>query len=170
MTTFSEKLARAWRHLRTTTAVGKRAFPANTLSAITDAISAGEQTHRSELRLIVENNMPFELVWNDVNNRQRALALFAEYGVWDTEENCGVLVYINLAERKVDIVADRHIGRKIEQPQWQTICTLMTSGFARGEFHDSTLAAVEQVNALLRQHFPANGARANELPNQPLIL
>jgi uncharacterized membrane protein len=170
MTTFNEKLARAWRHVRTTTAVGKQAFPIDTLNAITAAIGAGEQTHRSELRLIVENSMPFELVWHDVSNRQRALALFAEYGVWDTEENCGVLIYINLAERKVDIVADRHIGRKIEQSQWQAICALMTSGFARGEFHDSTLAAVEQVNALLREHFPANGARANELPDRPMVL
>lgn len=114
--------------------------------------------------------MPFEAIWADISNRQRALALFAEYGVWDTEDNCGVLIYVNLAQRQVDIVADRNVGRKIDAATWQAVCQGMTEGFARGQFHDSTLAAVAQVNALLRTHFPAAGARANELPDSPIML
>jgi uncharacterized membrane protein len=114
--------------------------------------------------------MPSEAIWADVSNRQRALALFAEHGVWDTEDNCGVLIYINLAEHQVDIVADRAIGRKINAATWQTICDTLTSGFAQGEFRNSTLAAVDRVNALLRQHFPANGERNNELPDHPIVL
>ena len=114
--------------------------------------------------------MPFDAVWNDVTNRQRALALFAEYGVWDTEDNCGVLIYVNLAEHKVDIVCDRNIGRLIGPATWQAICQTMTQGFARGEFHDSTLAAIGQVNELLRQHFPAAGEAVNELPDHPIVL
>ena len=163
-------LARALRHLTASKAAGRRAFPPATLSAIGEAITAGELSHRSELRLVVEHALPVELAWAGLGNRQRALALFAEYGVWDTEDNCGVLIYINLAERKVDIVADRHVGRKIDGATWQAICQTMTQGFARGDFHHSTLAALAQVNALLRQHFPANGARANELPDQPIVL
>lgn len=170
MASIHARLARAWRHLSTTKAKGRRAFPPATLAAIGKAITAGEQSHRSELRLIVEHALPFDMAWAGVGNRQRALALFAEYGVWDTEENCGVLIYVNLAERKVDIVADRNIGRKIDAPTWQTVCQTMTQGFACGNFHDSTLAAVAQVNALLCQHFPANGARANELPDRPIVL
>ena len=166
----SARLARAWRHWRCSDAACRRAFPQATLDAIGQAITSGEQRHRGELRLIVENALPFEAIMDDVSNRQRATALFAAYGVWDTEDNCGVLIYVNLAEHKVDIVTDRAIGRKVDAGAWQQVCATLTSGYARGEYHGSTLAAVEAVNALLTQHFPANGARANELPDQPIVL
>ncbi len=165
-----QRLKRAWRHARSSDGDAKRAFPETTLAAISEAITAGEQTHRGEVRLIVEKALPFDEAWDGVSNRQRALALFADYGVWDTEDNCGVLIYINLAEHKVDIVADRGIDRKIGKETWQAVCRTMTEGFRQGQFHDATLAAIEQVNALLREHFPANGARPNELPDKPLML
>jgi uncharacterized membrane protein len=170
MSPFSQRLSRAVRHWKTSAADGRRAFPQETLAEIAGAISAGEQTHRGELRLIVEASMPFEAIWADVSNRQRALALFAEHGVWDTEDNGGVLIYVNLAERAVDIVADRAVGRRIDAATWQAVCQTMTDGFARGQFHDSTIAAVARVNELLRQHFPAHGARTNELPDNPIML
>ncbi|UUZ55675.1 TPM domain-containing protein [Massilia sp. H-1] len=107
----------------------------------------------------MESALPSELIWADTSIRQRAVGLFAEYGVWDTEDNCGVLIYVNLAERKVEIVADRQIARRIDASSWQQACRTMTEGYARGEFHASTLAAVEQVNTLLATAFPANGAR-----------
>jgi hypothetical protein len=173
-TSFTQRARRAWRHWRSSDADAKRAFPPDTLNAIGEAITAGERTHRGEVRLIVENGMPLDAVWDDVGNRQRALALFAEHGVWDTEDNCGVLVYINLAEHKVDIVADRGISRRIAQPTWQAICDTMTAGYRQGEFHHSTLAAIEQINGLLRTHFPADGAGGavndNELPDHPIVL
>lgn len=164
------RMQRLWRHWTSTTAQGRKLFPPESLAAIGAAITAGEQTHRGELRLVVEAAMPSELVWDGVSNRQRALALFAETGVWDTEDNCGVLIYVNLAERKVDIVADRAINRRISAATWQAVCDTLTAGYARGQFHASTLAAVEQVNLLLREHFPAAGARANELPDHPILL
>jgi uncharacterized membrane protein len=163
-------MGRAWRHLTSSSAEAKRAFPEATLSAIGEAITAGEQTHRGEVRLIVEKGLSFDDAWDGVTNRQRALALFADYGVWDTEDNCGVLIYINLAEHKVDIVADRGIDRKIDSATWQAVCRTMTDGFRNGQFHEATLTAIGQVNALLREHFPANGARPNELPDRPLML
>jgi uncharacterized membrane protein len=170
MSSYSPRMSRALRHWKTSAADGRRAFPQESLAAIAAAITAGELTHRGELRLIVEASMPFDAVWADVSNRQRALALFAEHGVWDTEDNCGVLIYINLAEHKVDIVGDRNVNRKIDAATWQAVCRTLTDGFKRGNFHDSTLAAVAQVNELLRLHFPANGARANELPDNPILM
>ena len=164
------RLQRTLRHLFLRRAEATRAFPASTLDAITDAIAAGERTHRGEVRLIVEKSLPLALAWAGTTTRQRAVALFADYGVWDTEENCGVLLYVNLAERKVDIVADRGIDRRIAPATWQAICDVLTRGFARGEFEAATLAALDQVNSLLREHFPANGARPNELPDAPLML
>ena len=170
MASFSERLRRQWRHWMSGAGKGREMFPQATLGAIAAAITAGEQRHRGEVRLIVEVSLPSEAIWSDMSNRQRALALFAEYGVWDTEDNCGVLVYVNVAEHKVEIVTDRAIGRAIPSAHWQQICRTMTDGFARDEVHDSTLAAIEQVHAALAAHFPASGARANELPDHPIVL
>jgi uncharacterized membrane protein len=164
------KLKRALRHLLSTRNEAERTFPPATLTAIAEAITAGEQTHRGELRLVVEKSLPLSAVWEGVTNRQRAISLFADYGIWDTEDNCGVLLYVNLADRKVDIVADRGINRKIDAATWQAICNAMTAGFAQGRFQEAVLEAVDKVNGLLRQHFPANGARPNELPDKPLML
>lgn len=166
----TNRLRRALRHLLSTRNEAERAFPPATLAAIAEAIAAGEQGHRGEVRLIVEKALPLAAAWNGVSNRQRALALFADYGIWDTEDNCGVLIYVNLAEHKVDIVADRGIDRKIDGATWQAVCDTLTRGFARGDFHGATLAAVGRVNELLRQHFPADGSGRNELPDQPLML
>lgn len=163
-------LRRTLRHWLSTRAEAERTFPPATLAAITEAITAGEQTHRGEVRLIVEKALPWPVLRAGVRGRQRALTLFADHGVWDTEENCGVLLYVNLADRTVDIVADRGIARKIDNAAWQAICDTMTAGFARGEYEAATLGALAQVNELLRRHFPANGARPNELPDRPLML
>lgn len=167
---FGQRLGRVMRHWRSSKADAQRAFPEATLAAAAQAIAAGEQTHRGEVRFIVEAALPTDEAWDGITNRQRALALFADYGVWDTEDNCGVLIYVNLAEHKVDIVADRGIDRKIDSATWQAVCRTMTDGFRQGNYHDAALAAIEQVNSLLRQHFPANGARPNELPDRPIML
>ena len=108
--------------------------------------------------------------FQSLSNRERARMLFAEYGVWDTEENCGVLIYVNLAERAVDIVADRHVGRLVSDTEWQTICQTLTQGFAQGDFHNSTLSALEQLNTLLTRLYPNDGSRPNQLPDQAVIL
>jgi len=169
-TSFFGRCKRAWRHMTTGTRAGKRAFPAATLQAIEQAITQGEQRHRAEVRLIVESGLDVRSAFSNVGNRERARALFAQYGVWDTEENCGVLIYINLAAREVDIVADRHVGRLVADTEWQTICRTMTTGFARGDYHASTLSALEQLNTLLARHYPADGTRPNQLPNDAVIL
>lgn len=164
------RLRRTMRHAFRSGVEAARAFPPAALTAITSAITAGEQTHRGEVRLIVEKALPPAAAWHGVSNRQRAIALFADYGIWDTEDNCGVLLYVNLADRKVDIVADRGIDRRIDRATWQAVCDTMTRGFAQGDFQAATLAAIAQVNALLAQHFPAGGPRPNELPDSPLML
>jgi uncharacterized membrane protein len=96
--------------------------------------------------------------------------LFAHYGIWDTEENCGVLVYVNLADHKVEIVADRGVGKAIASKEWQAICRTMTQGFSEGSYHDSTLAALGQLHALLQERFPDDGSSRNQLSNRPVVL
>jgi len=162
--------SRLLHHLFTTTAAGRRAFPPATLKAIQAAIAQGERLHRAEVRLIVEPAMPMADVFIGMSSRERARLLFSEYRIWDTEENCGILIYVNLADHKVEIIADRAAGRAISASEWQNICRTMIKGFAAGNFHDSVLAALDQLNALLHAHFPSDGSTLNELPNRPLIL
>lgn len=162
--------SRMQRHLLTTASAGKRAFPQATIKAIEAAIAAGETLHRAEVCVIVEAALPLQAIMQGVTARERASALFTQHRIWDTEENCGVLIYINLADHKVEIVTDRAVGRLIMASDWQAICHAMTQGFARGAFHDSTLAALTRINALLQQHFPANGTRPNQIANKPIIL
>ncbi|MFT5643137.1 MAG: putative membrane protein [Janthinobacterium sp.] len=167
---FGSRCKRAFTHLTTTAAAGRRAFPEASLQEIEQKITQGEQRHSAEIRLIVEVALGTRAIIEGISNRQRALDLFAHYRIWDTEDNCGVLIYVNLAEHAVEIVADRNVGRRIETREWHRICTVMTQGFAQGKFHESTIAAIEVLNALLHQHFPATTARSNQLPDHPLML
>ncbi|NBV20329.1 MAG: TPM domain-containing protein [Janthinobacterium sp.] len=158
------------KHLRGTPATARQAFPERTLKAIEAAIADGEAMHQAEVRLIVEAALTPGMAYQGVSNRERARELFAHYGVWDTEDNVGLLIYINLAEHQVDIVADRHVGRRVTPEQWQAVCRTMTRGFKDGNYHDSTLDALKQLNTLLQSHFPADGPRGNQLPNEPILL
>lgn len=163
-------LSRLWKHLSTTTAAGRRAFPAATLQAIEHSIAAGEAVHRAQVRMIVEPALGMQAVLRRMPARERARELFAHYRIWDTEENCGVLVYVNLADRKVEIVADRAVGRAVAASDWHAVCRTMTQGFARGAFHDSAIDALGQLNRLLQEHYPGDGRRSNELPDKPVLL
>lgn len=164
------KLARLARHLMTTKSNARRIFPAHTLKAIQAAIAEGETQHRAEILLIVEPSLTLAEVLSGESARQRAHELFAFHRIWDTEDNCGILIYINLADHKVEIIADRTASRALDTSDWQAVCRTMTQGFARGDFHDSAIAALSELNALLKTSFPANGASLNELPNKPLML
>lgn len=120
--------------------------------------------------MVVEPSLPIQAVLSGMSPRERARELFAEYRVWDTEENCGVLIYVNLADHQVEIVADRGVGRVISAGDWEAICRTMTRGFAQGEYHDSVIAALGDLNSLLQKHYPDDGSRLNQLANRPVML
>lgn len=163
-------LSRMMRHLFSTSRAGRRAFPPETLEAIEAAIAEGETRHRAELRLVIEPGLDAQDVLRGMSARDRARELFARYGVWDTEENCGVLVYICLADHQVEIVADRGVGRLVPAADWQHACRTMTAGFARGDYRNATLAALAELNALLQRHYPDDGSTRNQLADKPVML
>ncbi|MQR02485.1 TPM domain-containing protein [Glaciimonas soli] len=163
-------IQRLWRHLTTTRRDSRRLFPAATLQAIQAKIAEGEVTHRAEVRVIIESSMDTQAILNNMTSRHRANELFSRYRVWDTEENIGVLVYVNLADHKVEIVADRAVGRAIHKKEWQAICHTMTKEFINGSYRDSTLLALEQLNGLLTQHFPDQEGKYNEISDKPIML
>jgi uncharacterized membrane protein len=166
----SPRLKRIARHFATDHRSVRRAFPPEALARIEAATARGEQTHAGQVRFVVESALPLGLVLNRHSAHERALEVFGRLRIWDTEANSGVLVYVLMADRRVEIVADRGIDRRVSQGEWQSICRTMESAFREGRFADGAVAGVEAVSALLSRHFPRTGAADNELPDRPLVL
>jgi len=163
-------LRRFWRHIAMTPWKAARAFPAAAREAIGRAVAEHERNHRGEVRFVVEAELTSAQLWANLGSRARAVELFAMLGMWDTAENTGVLVYVLLADHKVEIVADRGISAKVAQAEWQAICATMQEAFRAGRFEAGAVAGVTAISALLEKHFPAGGTNANELPDQPVML
>jgi hypothetical protein len=164
------RIERLARHLVNDHRSVRRAFPPEALTRIEAATRAGEQTHAGQVRFVVEGGLPLALVMQRQTPRSRALDLFGSLRIWDTEGNSGVLVYVLLADRRVEIVADRGIDREVGNSEWESICRTMELAFRDGRFADGAVAGVEAVSALLSRHFPRKGAANNELPDQPIVL
>ncbi|TCV94978.1 TLP18.3/Psb32/MOLO-1 phosphatase superfamily protein [Luteibacter rhizovicinus] len=148
-----------------------RQFPSDVLDAIAHDVGEGESTHRGELRVVIESRLPIGSVMAGYTAHVHALDLFTHLRVWDTHDNCGVLLYVLLAEHHIEIVADRGIVARVGQGEWETITTEMRKAFAAGQWREGMVAGVAAANALLALHFPADGSpRTNELPDRPLIL
>ena len=135
------------------------------------AIAEGETRHRGQVRFAVEPSLPLARVLRGVAPRERALEVFGNLRIWDTEENCGVLVYLLLADRDVEIVADRGIHAHVGAPAWEAICRKMEAAFRAGRFTEGVEAGIAEINALLVRHFPrADLPGGNELPDRPVVL
>jgi len=163
-------LRRFWRHVIMTPAAARRAFPAATLDAIQREIAAHEKRHGGQVCFIVEAELHARALWRDVTARDRAREVFALHGVWNTEDNNGVLLYLLLAERRVEIVADRGIERRVAQADWHRVIAAMDPLLRAGRYEEAALAGVRGVSDLLATHFPQCVNGTNELPDRPLVL
>jgi uncharacterized membrane protein len=146
----------------------QRPFPASALGRIEEAIKASERRHRGEIRFAVEGPLPMARLRHAT--RQRAREIFADLDVWDTEENTGVLLYVQLVDHSIEIVADRGIAARVSQADWDAICRAMESRFRSGDYLAGALEAIEGVTGILERHFPAREANPNELPDKPAVL
>jgi len=162
-------LSRLIRHLLTPSWQVKRAFPAATLRAIEQAIGACESTHVGELRFVIEGALDGAPLWRGQSARERAIDLFSQLRIWDTEHNCGVLVYVLLADRSVEIVADRGIHACCGSQTWSAICRGMETKYANGEFHAGSVQGIAAIADFLTHHFPSGDDCINELPNAPVV-
>ena len=147
----------------------QRALGTDTLHRIEERVAASERTHTGELRVCVEAGLPLSYLWRGASARERAIAMFGKLRVWDTEGNNGVLIYLLLAERRIEIVADRGITQRVPEGTWQDISNAMGAAFKCGDYAGGLLDAVDRVGALLAQHFPADapGLNPNELLDRP---
>jgi uncharacterized membrane protein len=166
----SGKPLRLGRHFVTDHHSAGRKFSAPALKRIEEAISSGERLHAGQVRFIVEGSLPLGQILRGLTPRERALEMFGRFGVWDTAHNSGVLVYVLLADKAVEIVADRGISGKISQQTWQAICRAMEAEFQAGRFEQGAIAGINAIGELLAQHFPHGSAGPNELPDRPVVL
>ena len=164
------QLGRLLHHLAIPDWYSQRAFSLAALRRTEQAIAASERRHCGELRLVVEASLPLTALLRDQSTRQRAIALFGELGVWDTEHNCGVLIYLQLLDRRVEIVADRGIHRRVGDAFWNAVCRRLEAFFQDGQYESGVLRALDEITAALAEHYPAAADNPDELSNTPLTL
>ncbi len=151
----------------------RRTFPAETLRNIEQAIAASEAQHTAEIRFAVESALDTDALLHGQSAQARAVSVFSNLRVWDTEANNGVLIYLLLADQDVEIVSDRAAHAKIGTDAWRTICSMMEVSFKHGNFEAGVLLGIEAVTQHLVKHFPRhdlNALEPNELPNAPVVL
>lgn len=161
---------RILKHLFTPDWAAFRVFPGTTLKRIERAIGESEKSHRAELRFAVEAGLALTPLLKGVTPRARAHEVFANLRVWDTEHNSGVLIYLQLVDRDIEIVADRGISAKVGQGAWDAICRRMEEAFRAGRFEQGALDGIREISELLKLYFPPRGANPDELPDRPVIL
>lgn len=164
------KLIRFYKHLTAARWQIRRCLPARSMNNIENAIRASETLHMGELRFAVEAGLDWPELFSGISSRERAIEVFANLRIWDTEQNSGVLIYLLLADRKVEIIADRGINAHVGNSIWQDICKAMEIKFHAGDFEGGVILGISKISTLMLQHFPAHTENSNELPNQPAIL
>lgn len=164
------KAGRLWRNLMVMPWRLRRAFPLPTRQAISAEIAASERRHGGQVVFAVEGGMSVAALLDGQTPRERALEVFSLLRVWDTENNNGVLVYLLLAERDVEIVADRGIDAQVDDQEWQAICHGMEAAFRDGQYDTGSLEGIRAVSWLLERNFPPQLGATNELPDQPVLL
>lgn len=147
-----------------------RWFPVATMRGIRSAVADGERHHAGELCLAIESRFSPLAVLGGLDTRQRAQQVFSLLRVWDTQDNSGVLLYLQLAERQVELVADRGIAARVEPAQWQAICGDFAGDMAALPADQAVLRCLGRINQLLTRHFPAEHDNPRELPDEPVVL
>ncbi len=161
---------RIMRHLSMGRAAVRRVFPPDAMKAIEQAIRSTETRHAGQIRFAVEASLELGPLLAGQTAQQRAIEVFSRLRVWDTEHNNGVLIYLLLADRDVEIIADRGIHVRLGQEVWEVICHEMEAAFRAGRFEAGVLAGIHAVGEHLSHHFPARSGNPNEMPDSPVVL
>jgi uncharacterized membrane protein len=163
-------IKRILKHLSSSHAAMRRIFPRGTLIRIEHAIADAEKSHAGQICFVVEDALALKHLLVGLPARERAIEVFSHMRVWDTEHNNGVLIYLLLADRVVEIVADRGVHAKLGQATWDAICREMETEFRQGRFEEGAIAGIRKVGEHLTQHYPHQGKKINELPDHPVLM
>jgi uncharacterized membrane protein len=148
----------------------RRIFTRPVLARIEQAIRASETTHSGQVRFVVEGALDGVPLFRDQPARARALDVFSHLRIWDTAHNNGVLIYLLLADHRVEIIADRGIDMHVGKEGWEKICREMEAEFRRGRFETGVIRGIDAVSKELAKYFPAQGPHPNELPDRPVVI
>ena len=162
-------IRRITRHLLQHHWRAKQVFPKGVLDRIEQAIKRGEANHSGQVRFVVEGALDGAPLFRNQPARERALDVFSQLRIWDTVHNNGVLIYLLLADRDVEIIADRGIHAGVGEG-WEPICRKMEERFRRAEFEAGVIEGIRAVGEHLARHFPSERGGTNELPDKPVIL
>lgn len=169
------RLTRVLKHRWLRDDAAQRAIPPTLLEKLAKQVAQSEAGHSGEIRIYVEAGLPLSYLWRPTSmaqiTRDRALAMFGKLRIWDTENNNGVLIYLLLAEHRIEIVADRGLNQRVTSDTWTRMVATMRTAFKSRNYESGLTQAVQEVTDLLHQHFPLGGDQANpnELPNEPLL-
>jgi uncharacterized membrane protein len=172
MATLFSRLGRIWRHQWMDEADVRRVLPDAAMERLAARVAASERRHSGEIRICVEAGLPWSYLRRDASARERAVTMFGKLRVWDTEHNNGVLIHLLLAEHAIEIVADRGISARVSAAEWAAMTQRMGAAFREGRFEDGITQALEEMSALLVEHFPLADDQpdTNELPDAPVVL
>jgi hypothetical protein len=161
---------RIWLNLFTGWLQLSRWFPESRMKFIRDIIAEGEKGHVGELCFAVEARYSLWALFDGIQTRQRAEQVFSSLGVWNTQDNSGVLVYLQLAERRIEIIADRGIAARVPAILWQQLCAEFAQDLHSRSPDMAVVECLSKINVLLQTHFPARRDNIQELPDEPIIL
>jgi len=171
MASWLQQGARLLRH-RWSEARLRTAVPDALIEALTRQVATSEQRHTGQVRICVEAGLPAAYVWRSASAHERAVALFGKLRVWDTEDNNGVLIYLLLADRAIEIVADRGLAKHVPPSTWEAVVAQMRAALRAGQYEQALAQAIETVSRLLAEQYPAQPGgpgRSNELPDRPVV-
>lgn len=163
-------IKRIFKHLSVGQTSMRRTFPRASLDKIEHSIAEVEKAHAGQIRFAVEAALELKPLLAGQTARERAVEVFSQLHIWDTEHNNGVLIYLLLADRDVEIVADRGVHAKLGHEVWEAICREMEAAFRQGKFEAGVIAGIRSVGRHLAHHYPHTGNKTNELPDVPVLL
>lgn len=165
-------LMRMLRHRWLDAGDARRAIGDHGLRDLQARVVESERAHTGEIRICVEGGLPLSYLRRRATARERAITLFGKLRVWDTQDNNGVLIYLLLADHRIEIIADRGLNALVPEAQWSALAAHMAEAFREKQFTQGLTLAVAEVHALLVQHFPAvaGAPNPNELPDAVVLL
>ena len=169
---FTRPLSTWLRHLWLDAADSRRQLPDAALQRLEAAVRASEARHLGELRICVEAGLGLPQLWRGESPRQRAIGCFGLLRVWDTEHNNGVLIHLLLADRRIEVVADRGLSQRVPPETWRALADQLGQALTQGQIEAGLQQAIAHVGDLLHAHFPApaHAPNPNELPDAIVLI
>ena len=102
--------------------------------------------------------------------RRRAITVFKAAAERRTAGRTGILIYLSMAERRAEIVADEAILKVTDDHTWGEAMTALIASVKEGRPADGIIAAIERIGLVLSEHFPRSADDMNEIPDKLIEL